>query len=267
VTPSPAVSSPISCLIVGVALAALALPSRADPALYSAKEIRGRVVDGVSGEPLAGVIVVAQWELVREIIPGVIHRFYGDVLKTIEVVSGPDGGYVIPAWGPAQRPAFFHLEDGDPMLEVFTPGYYPRHVSNRIRAAYSRDSVRVSQWDGRAMPLRKFTGQPQEYLLDDGQSKVTVKVDGTLEEYASKLSTLQIYLHWTRETDDWKSYPRMVMALTRERERLDALGLAPKYQIDRVTSLHGNSGPVPLLEAAPYVPKTQPIQGQSPVAR
>ncbi len=219
---------PLSLLIVVAALSV-----HADPGTYSAKEIRGRIVDGVSGEPLAGVIVVAQWELVREVIPGVINKSYGDVLKTVEVVSGADGGYTIPAWGPMLRPPLFHLEELDPALELFKPGYYPRHVTNPIRAGYNRDSVRVSQWDGATLPLRKLTGQPQEYLEDNGQIKTTVRLQGTLEEYANKLATLQVYLHWQKESDDWKNFPRMVAALEKERERLLAAGLAPKYQIQK----------------------------------
>src|SRR5262245_30347907 len=94
----------ISLLVICAALCGLGVPARADPDFYAAKEIRGRVVDAASGEPLARAIVVAQWELVREVIPGLINRSYGDVLKTVEAVTDKDGYYVIPAWGPVARP-------------------------------------------------------------------------------------------------------------------------------------------------------------------
>ncbi len=230
---------PLFFMVLGMALAGFAVSARADPAMYAAKEIRGRVVDAVSGEPLAGATVVAQWELVREVIPGVINKSYGDVLKTIEVVTDKDGRYTIPAWGPVARPAFFHLEHRDPAIEILLPGYYPRHVANRILASYNRDALRISRWDGEPIALRKFTGEPQEYLEDNGQSKVTVRVSGTLNEYASKLSGLQILLHWGGESNEWRNFPRMVATLARERERLAAAGLSPNYQIDRIDSLHG----------------------------
>ncbi len=226
-------------MIVGLALLAFAAGSRADPLVYSANPIRGQVLDDVSGEPLEGVTVVAQWELVREVIPGLINKSYGDVLKIVEVVSDRAGNYVIPGWGPLPRPTLFHLEDLDPSIAFFQPGYYPRYVANEARSTYNRDSVRTSQWDGKTVRLRKFTGEPQEFELQDGRFKSHVKVDGTPEELASKLRILQIHLHRTRETDDWKNFPRMIAALEREGERLKAAGLKPGYQIESTRELHG----------------------------
>lgn len=230
--PSPA--------LIGLVMLALATAARADPLAYSARAIRGHVVDDVSGEPLEGVIVVAQWELVREVIPGLVNKSYGDVLKIVEVVTGRDGAYEIPAWGPLPRPLLLHLEDNDPALMFFKPGYYPRYVANELRgAAYSRDAERTSQWDGQSLRLRRFTGQPQEYVLQDGRFKRQVKVRGTLEEYASRLETLQEQLFWTRPTDDWRQFPRLVVALDREAARLGREGLKPGYQIKPARELHG----------------------------
>src|SRR5262249_40892648 len=157
-------------------------------------------------------------------------------------VTDKDGRYVIPAWGPMVRPPLFHLEHHDPAIEIFLPGYYPRHLANAIRGtAYSRDSVRVSLWDGREIALRKFTGEPREYMEEDANSKYTVKVSGTLNEYANKLSALQTLLHWQMgsPSDEWHNFPRMVAALRHERERFATLGINPNYQIDSVDTLHG----------------------------
>ncbi len=228
-----------SPMLIGLALFALAAGSRADPMTYSAKEIRGQVVDDVSGQPIEGAIVVAQWELVREVIPGLINKSYGDVLKIVEVVSDRDGNYVIPAWGPVLRPTLFHLENLDPSLAFFKPDYYPRYVANEVRTEYSRDPVRISQWDGKTVRLRKFTGEPQEWDEQDGRFKSHLKVDGTLEEYASQLQSLQLHLQWRRETDDWKQFPRMIAALEREADRLDAAHLKSGYRIMRANQLHG----------------------------
>jgi hypothetical protein len=233
-----------SFIAIELSFLGLATPSLADPAAYFAKEIRGEVVDDVSGEPLEGVIAVAQWQLVREVVPGVINRSYGDSLKIVEVVSGKDGKFVIPGWGPVVRPMLFHLENEDPTIVLFKSGYYTRTLANEVRTSYSRDSVRASQWDGKTVRLRKFTGEAQEFVQQNGRFRDQRKVDGSLEQYASGINGIQATLYWTKANDDWKNFPRMVAALARERDRLEAAGLSPNYQIRRASALHGGAAAV-----------------------
>jgi hypothetical protein len=234
----------VPLILAELSLLGTATACLADPAVYAAKEIRGELVDDVSGEALEGVIAVAQWQLVREVIPGVINKSYGDSLKIVEVVSGKDGRFVFPGWGPIARPTLFHLENEDPSIVFFKPGYYTRTVANEVLTSYSRDSVRVSQWDGKTIRLRKFTGQPQEFVEQDGRFRDQRKVDGSLEEYASGINDIQASMNWMKANDDWKNFPRMVAALGRERDRLEAAGLKPKYQIRRASVLHGGAGAV-----------------------
>jgi len=217
--------------LLTMALIAYAPAAVADPAIYSAKAVRGAVVDDVTGEPLAGVVVVAQWELVRELLPGMVNKSYGDRLAIAETVTDASGRYEIAGWGPVARPPSTHLEHRDPSISFFKPGYYPWTVTNEVRSSYSRDALRVSQWDGQTVRLRKYTGQPQEWLVQDGRFKAPARVAGTLEDYASRVNGLQNTLQWTKGNDDWKKYPRMVEALAAERERLKREGLNPNYQI------------------------------------
>jgi hypothetical protein len=217
--------------LTAMTLLAFAPAALADPATYSAKPLHGLVVDDATGEPLADVVVVAQWELVREIVPGVMHRSYGDRLAIHEAVTGADGRYEIPGWGPMPRPALTHLENLDPSISFFKPGYYPWTVANEVRRSYSRDAVRVSQWDKQTVRLRKFTGRPQEWLVPDGRFKAPARASGTLEDYAARVGDLQNTLQWGKAGDEWKRYPRMVAALVAERERLQRAGLNPNYQI------------------------------------
>lgn len=217
--------------LLTLALLAYAPGAAADPAVYWAKAVRGAVVDDVTGEPLAGVVVVAQWELVRELVPGMVNESYGDRLAIVETVTDSNGRYEIAGWGPVARPPFMHLEHRDPSISFFKAGYYPWTVTNELRSSYSRDSVRASQWDGQAVRLRKFTGQAQEWLVPDGRFKAPASVSGTLEDYASRVNRLQVTLQWSKGNDDWKKYPRMVEALAAERERLKRERLNPDYQI------------------------------------
>lgn len=215
-----------------MSLALLAAPRAAvgDPTAYTALPIHGQVVDDVSGQPLAGVIVVAQWELVHEALPGLVNRDEGDRLKVVETITDRDGRYAITGWGPLPRPAFRHLEHRDPSIVFFSPGHYPWMVTNELRGSYSRDAVRKSQWDGQTVRLRAFTGRPQEWTVPDGRFRATTTVDGSIEDYATRLTALQVALRWT-QPDARKRYPRMERALADERERLAAAGLDPNRQI------------------------------------
>lgn len=234
-----------------LALGLANVPARAEPAAYAAREVRGTVVDEQTGEPLEGVVVVAQWELVREVIPGLRDTAPGERLRIEEAVTGHDGRYAIPAWGPLPRPAFTRLEHRDPQLSFFKAGYYPWTVANEVRGTPGRQALRVSQWDGKTIRLVRVTGQAREVVLEDGRFKTTVRLDGTLRQYASWVRDLQISLQWTRDNDDWKRYPRMVLALKRERERLQAAGLDRNHQIDRTGSLHGGAQAVDRFLGAP----------------
>jgi hypothetical protein len=215
-----------------------------NPASYSAGAFEARLVDNASGEPVADAVVVALWKLVPD------SRFSGkdpegEVLKYAESVSGPDGRFGFAAWGPLARPDGYHLDHDDPQLVVFASGYYPRLVTNEARGPLDTSSVRKSEWNGRAIQLRRFTGQPQRYWQDNGRFRDEVTVDGSLEELATKIGTLQIGLGWYRRTEEWKNYPRMIRALMRERERLAAAGLrkADLY-IDPISSLWGGEARV-----------------------
>lgn len=226
-------------LFFGLALLLAALLGHADPAAYFAKEIHGQVVDDVSGEPLEGVIIVAKWELVREVIPFVINKSYGETIKIIEVKSDKEGKYLIPGWGPVLRPLLLHLEDDDPEIYYFRPGYYPLSVSNEARSQYSRDAVRTSQWAGKTIRLRKFTGQPQEYVFQNGRFKVDVRTDGTLKEYALKVQGIQGGLAWDKKDKSWQSMPRFIVAMKHECDRLRSLMSKRECPIDDIKHLWG----------------------------
>lgn len=232
--------------VIAMTLAFAAPAALAEPVTYSARPIAARVVDDESGASLAGVIVVAQWLLVREVVPGLLHKSYGDPLRIEETVTDAEGRFEFPGWGPVPRPTLFHLEHQDPQLLLFRAGHYPRQVANEVRSRHSESAVRVSQWDGKTIRMRRFTGQPQAYTVENGRFRESVSVDGTLSDLAFGVGGLQIELGWNRETDDWKKYPRMAVALANERGRLTAAGLEKKslFAIAPLSSLHGGEANV-----------------------
>lgn len=184
-----------------------ALPACAHPPVYSAKEIRGQVVDAQSDEPLEGVIIVAQWELFQIGLGHGGHK--GQMVNIIEVVTDNMGNYFIPEWGPRPRPPFHYLDNRDPELSIFKSGYSPQWLANPLLSEknMNRDSLRTSQWDRKVIRLNKF--------------------EGSLEDYADRLYGLRSGL--AEDGRKWRSFPRMVIALDAEMRRLKSLGLKPGY--------------------------------------
>lgn len=172
------------------------------PPVYFAASIRGRVVDADTQKPIAGTIIVAQW---IAYVAGIGHGDHRLRLHIVEVVTDQNGEYTISGWGPRLRLPFSELDNLDPQLSIFKNGYYPTTLTN------FRDStamIRVSDWDQKTISLRPF--------------------DGKLEQYADHLRILSTGL--AHEDREWKAFPRMVLALYQEQERLRGMGLKPGHR-------------------------------------
>lgn len=126
------------------------------PPIYFAKATHGTVVDAETKQPIAGAVIVANWDLLYELSGEDSHGVRS--MQITEVVTDKQGNYVVPGWGPKLRPCFTYLDNHDPVLSVFKSGYVPEGWMN------DRDSnswVRVSEWDGRALELKPFRGTPR----------------------------------------------------------------------------------------------------------
>jgi hypothetical protein len=177
------------------------------PSSYSGAAIRGRVIDAETNRPLAGVHVVAHWRLQT----GVSHGRHATRLEILETVTDEKGDYYLPAWGPKPRPSRSALEWGfDPMLMFFKAGYLPdgRRNYNPPPDNEAEMSHRYSLWDRKTIALEPFRG--------------------TMQQWATHLSGVQIGLGWgtatddviPRVNDDWKYMPRIVLAVLEECRRL-----------------------------------------------
>jgi hypothetical protein len=184
----------------GILLATQAGCAGLPPLSYSAKSIQGRVVDAATGQPVAGVIVVAQWILT---MPG---TGAGPRLQVLEIVTDTTGAYQFPAWGPKVNPRYplSRLVASDPLIDFFLPGYTPRSVVNNFS---STASLRASEWDGKTITLERFTGPDNEWVMT--------------------LMHLQNFLGWGDEMD-WRLVPRMTLALELERLRLESSPVVQK---------------------------------------
>ena len=191
-------------LLIGLGMLLAAEVEGPPPLTYSAKPVQGILVDAQTGEPLMGVIVVAQW-IMHEPGKGSWRR-----LHVFETTTDSRGNYLIPGWGPKRNTWYpwTRLRDADPTLNFFKPGYVPLGVRNRWER---NESGRFSEWDRKMIKLQKFTG--------------------TDEDWIRELSFVQTSLSWGSEVTEWRSMPRIVLALEQERGRI------PHKLLDRLGGL------------------------------
>ena len=193
-------------------LLAVVLPARAQmaPRPFAALSVQSRVVDAATGKPIPGAIVVARWNWLTY-YPGGFHssarhQDEGEVLHIAEAVTDAQGGFTIPGFGPTVRRKG-SLQENAPSLTVFVAGYEP----------FQKD-------------------------IGDDRSEVRLKRhSGPAAEYAAKIGAAQgdsQGLHWLLPNTDWKSMPRMVEALHREKVRLGDEGVQIR-SAHRLTGLSG----------------------------
>lgn len=108
------------------------------PDTYSGAEIKGRIVDAETGEPIEGAVVVAGWQISKTIITPDFPFFWttrrSRVVHVAESLSDHEGRYVVPAWGPIERPVDWRREGSfDPQLAIFKPGYEPVYPNNTLK--------------------------------------------------------------------------------------------------------------------------------------
>jgi hypothetical protein len=201
-------------------LFAIALSVHAQMALrpFGAGAMKGTVVDADTGRPLGGAVVVARWNWL-DYSPGGFHSSarhhdLGEVLHIAEAVSDAEGRFVIPGFATVRGKG--SLKENAPSVTVFASGYEP----------FQRDV-------GGEMPgirLKRHSGPPADLAAKIGAAQ------GTSSQG----------LYWLAEKTDWKSMPRMVEALHREKVRLGDQGV----EIRSAHRLAGLSASVAVVDAA-----------------
>jgi hypothetical protein len=176
--------------------------------VYTADPITAWVVDKDSGTPLAGVNVVAAWELKGGLEGGNTVGF----LKVMETMTDASGKFEFPGWGPLRNEKSGLLRDATPEFLLFKSGYRFYGVGQPAIIDVAPAHLQ-SYWNGKQIPLQRF--------------------DGSLDEYSRDLS---LYLGTTISTllskDDctWKYIPKFLAAADRQN------------QIFMANRTHGNLG-------------------------
>lgn len=181
-----------------LAFAVILLACGCGSLVHVGKGFSGRVVDEATGDPLPGVIVVAQWQ---PYYVGPVHApGHSGVVHVYETVTDKDGRYSIPGWGPKPLPAGSEIRSADPALSFFKPGYFPFAAGNTpVSDRAARPTAPgVSEWDGKVVKLRTSAGISKAY--------------GTALEVLSR--------SLVEARENWRAYPRMIYALWQEENRL-----------------------------------------------
>ena len=172
---------------------------------YSSEPIEAWVVDEQTKKPLEGVIVVAQWQLVRDTYH---NRVPVGTMMILETVTDAKGKFSFPAWGPLENTTDGHLDHEDPLIYFFKPGYFLSGRSNDYAIPYSdKLSRRKWEWNGQTIALGLFPG--------------------TMEEYALHISSVSVNLLFPVEYEDrchFRKTPLLAEAFDRENSSLEARG-------------------------------------------
>ena len=170
---------------------------------YSYNPIEVHVIDAETKQPLEGVIVVAHWSLVQSTVGG--NSPVG-TLQVMETISDKDGRIYFSEWGP-KSVYKGHLDRRGAQIELFKPGYETGSFQNSDML-WQGKHPKTSQWHGKTVELKPF--------------------NGSLKERANMLKYLDVSLgNVITFTDncEWKRIPEMVIAMQREKYRLEQSGI------------------------------------------
>ncbi|MGH2362873.1 MAG: hypothetical protein ACRDGM_20285 [bacterium] len=150
---------------IGLLLAGLVVPRPAEAnilcrwfgyCVYESPGFRIAVVDRETGQPLADVHALAEWQM---------YGGYGrnGPLMVQDTVSGRDGLLTFPAWGPTRAPSVGLVLNHDPVISLFKPGYKILMIFN-MPGTDETARVRGLTQDGQTYFLEPFRGTPEEWM-------------------------------------------------------------------------------------------------------
>jgi hypothetical protein len=210
-----------STFLAMLSLCAMSAPAAAQmvPRLNSSAQMRATVVDDATGEPVEGAVAVARWgwlDYRSSDFRGGSYLNAGQALHVVESVADARGRIVFPRWGPKVRTGGM-MDPGAPQVLVFKAGYQP----------LVRDNYKA----GEPLRVRRSEAPVADYV----KSIIGFEEQG---------------LYW-RATQDWPAFPRMVMALHREKARLGEDG----QRIPGANLMEGRSGLGRLVDASDDKPR------------
>jgi len=126
--------------------------------LYESPGFQITVVDRDTGQPLADVHAMAEWQ-------GYVGGRPNGPLMVQDATSGGDGRLTFPAWGPLPGPPEGLILNSDPVITLFKMGYRPLVLRNPFPVgAEETDRIRAFRQDGKTFEQEPFRGSLAEHL-------------------------------------------------------------------------------------------------------
>lgn len=192
------------------ALLSLAIPYLPSPwpPFYWALPVHGQVVDAETGAPLAGVIVVAEWELEGATPAGSLNLGH---VAVMEAVTNREGHFTL-WWGRPRLRWKLHgqLDSASPSLVFFKPGYTHEYCGNNIFRPRFPHPFPGSECSGQTTRLKKVAESAQKY-----------------KEQLSRLANSVRGMAFNSYDCAWKKMPRLLVAVAQELTRASSLTPSP----------------------------------------
>lgn len=168
--------------------------------LYIAAPIKARVVDAESDQPIAGANVVASWHLLKSSLDGSRHVGY---LEVMETVTDANGQFSFPGFTKTNATSG-ELRNEDPAVLIFKPGYKAERVINHHTGTTAAGSNTVAAVNGKTVRLTKLK---MDY--SDKNAQWYWAVDTVLRQLI--------------EDCEWKKIPLAIVAMDKERKRIEKI--------------------------------------------
>ncbi len=206
---------PLSCLPLKtrlLAILAALLQLASCSVTYQFDPIEAWVIDAVTRNPIEGVVVTANWELVTGGLDG--PRYYGQ-LDVRETVTDKNGRFYFAGFSKTDSSGA-ELRDSDPQILIFKAGYqFQRFTSDRPNGFDWGISRRSAAINGKTIQLR---------VLPTDKS--------TIRQFHSELvnSRLSFLTKMTPTSNEakncyWLNIPRMLLETKAHEEILKGLGI------------------------------------------
>jgi hypothetical protein len=204
-----------ACLVSILFLAGCGSP------VYVAAPTYGKVVDAETGEPIAGAIVIANWQLVAGSFDGPRQR---GQLEVKETVTDRDGRFRMSGFI-RLNPRLHELRDDDPQVLIFKPGYqYKRITSDYIMAGtLTPGPFRWAAVNGETVSLKRL--EPSYFGADGAPvfySGLSIWLD-PLVTYA--------------EDCEWEKIFGAILQMDMEKKRLESLYPGSSVRVPSLSSI------------------------------
>lgn len=169
--------------------------------IYSAGEITATVVDSDTNVPLEGVNVVAAWKVRGGVNFGATVGY----INVMETISGKDGKFHFPKWGPRPNLHVGEIRQEAPVLMLFKSGYRYSVVENNSSSIAPAPGAMKSDWNGALIPMKRYLGHTPDY--EAGFIPLITDIEN-LKRYGR-----------------WNDIAGLLCAMAREHEYLSAHGI------------------------------------------